>query len=321
MNHNAFTLKSLTAAINAVPFQPTRIAQLGLFQEAGIATLDAAVEEKNGVLSLLDVKPRGGPGNTTGEETRKVRTLRCPHIPASDTVRADEVQGVRAFGSDSTAEVLATRRDEKLMVMRNSIDYTIEAHRVKAIKGVYVDNNGTDTSLFTLFGVTQQTKAIGLSAVASSGIRADMMDVKKKIRTALGGIPWMGVRVLCGDAFWAALLEDMDTKATYLNQAQAAELRGDPTNSFQAFGATWEWYEGTTDATFGDDAYAIPMGVPGMFITRFAPADYEETVNTQGLPYYAKAERMKFGKGYELEAQSNPLNICTLPKGVIKLTI
>ena len=44
-----------------------------------------------------------------------------------------------------------------------------------------------------------------------------------------------------------------------------------------------------------------------------------ETVNTIGLPLYAKQELMRMNKGVELEAQSNPLNLCTKPRAVIKL--
>jgi hypothetical protein len=45
-----------------------------------------------------------------------------------------------------------------------------------------------------------------------------------------------------------------------------------------------------------------------------------ETVNTIGLPYYAKQERIPFDKGVQLELQSNPLHICTKPRAIIKLT-
>jgi hypothetical protein len=321
MNKNLFTLQSLTASILALPFQPTRIAQLGWFGESGINTLDVAIEEKAGQLSLLEVKPRGGPGVQMTANKRTVRTFRVPHIPESATIMADEVQGVRAFGSDNQAEVVQTRINERLAYMKASMDYTMEVHRVAAIKGNYYDVNGNLTSLFTAFDVAQQTKAVGLHATNSSAIRDKMFDVRKKIKAALGGTPYTGLRVLCGDDFWSALLEDKDTKATYLNQQQAAELRGNPTDSFSAFGATWEWYSGTTDATLGSDAYAVPEGVPGLFITRFGPADYMETVNTIGLPYYAKGEPLKMNKGWEIEAQSNPLNLCTRPRAVIKLTI
>ena len=87
-------------------------------------------------------------------------------------------------------------------------------------------------------------------------------------------------------------------------------------------GVSFEEYHGSVggiDFIPDGQAYAIPMGVPGLFTTDFAPADYMETVNTQGLPYYAKQELMRMGKGVELESQSNPITLCTRPEAVIKL--
>jgi len=69
-----------------------------------------------------------------------------------------------------------------------------------------------------------------------------------------------------------------------------------------------------------DDAYLFPMGSPGLFVTYFAPADYVETVNTIGLPRYAKQEAMKMDKGIDIETQTNPLCLCTRPRTVVKLT-
>lgn len=318
---DAFKLQTLIEAITKLPYKPGRIGELGLFQEAGITNVDVAIEESEGVLQLVEARPRGAGGQVVTDKPRKIRSFRVPHLVDRATIRADEVQGVRLFGTDNQAEVIQTRVNERLMTLRANIDYTIEHHRVSAIKGIFYDANGGTSSLFSVFEVTQQTKAMGLSKTNASEIRAKVMDVKKMVRAALGGTTWTGLHVLCGDAFWEALLEDKDVKATYLNQQAANELRGNPSDSFTAFGATWEWYEGTSEVNFGDDAYAIPTGVPGLFITRYAPADYSETVNTIGLPYYAKAEPLKFSRGWELEAQSNPLNICTRPSAIIKLTI
>lgn len=69
-----------------------------------------------------------------------------------------------------------------------------------------------------------------------------------------------------------------------------------------------------------NEAYAVPQGVTDLFISRFAPANYWETVNTIGVPYYAKIEPLEMNKGVNIEAQSNPLNLCTRPAAVIKLT-
>ena len=54
--------------------------------------------------------------------------------------------------------------------------------------------------------------------------------------------------------------------------------------------------------------------------TIYAPADYIETVNTVGLPFYAKQQLMDFDKGVEIETQSNPLCINTRPRTVIRIT-
>jgi hypothetical protein len=58
-----------------------------------------------------------------------------------------------------------------------------------------------------------------------------------------------------------------------------------------------------------------------MFVTHYGPADYVEAANTIGLPYYAKQELLQFGKGVDLEAQSNPISLCTRPRSVVKLTV
>lgn len=317
---DAFSLQSLTAAINKTIYRPGRISEMGIFEEQGITTLDAAIEEQDGVLTLLPVQPRGSNGSPVGAGKRHIRSFRVPHIPEVASIKADEVQGVRAFGSDSNAEVLQTRINERLQTMRNNIDYTIEAHRLSAVKGLFYDANNTQTDLFAEFGVTQQVVAMAL-ATATTNVRDKVLTVLEAIETELDGVPFSGVHVLCGHAFWAAFTDHAKVRDTYLNTQQAAALRGDPRDVFQFGGITWERYRGNSVVNIlTDEAYAIPLGVSGLFLTRFAPADYNETVNTLGLPYYSKAEPMKMGKGWDIEAQSNPLNICTRPSSVIKLT-
>ena len=67
-----------------------------------------------------------------------------------------------------------------------------------------------------------------------------------------------------------------------------------------------------------DEAIFFPMGTTNTFEVVFAPANYVETVNTRGLPVYAKQERMKFDKGIEIETQSNPLPICKRPEVLVR---
>jgi hypothetical protein len=317
---DAFSLTSLTAAINEQAFTPSLISSMGLFQEEGISTLDCAIEFEKGVIHLVPVVPRGAPGYSPTQDKRRVYSFRVPHLPQSQGLMADQVQGVRQFGSEDATETIERRRDKLLAKMRRAIDYTIEAHRLSAIKGLMYDANGGTTDLYTLFGVAQATVAMALPT-ATTKVRQKCLEVIEKVETGLDGIPYTGLEAVCGKDFWKELIDHAAVKDTYLNWQAAAELRGKPTTAFEYGGIVWNRYRGTTDVKVADDdALVAPKGVDEMFITRFAPANYVETVNTDGLPYYAKAELMKMGKGVEIESQSNPLNINTRPLGVIRLT-
>jgi hypothetical protein len=319
---NAFSLQSLTAAINNTVYVPGQISASGLFDEAGISTLTANVESRDGVLELVDPVARNSAPNPLQKEgDRRIVPFVVPHMPQRDTLMADEVQGVRAFGSEDMAEPIIARLNDKIQRMRRNIDYTMEYHRLAAVMGNYIASDGTSTSLFTTFGVTQQTLSMAFNASSSSSARTKATTIHEYIESALDGVPYSGIRVWCSSGFWKALLEDKDAKETYLNWQAAADLRQDPTESFTWQGITWERYRGnSTVAVTADAAYAVPTGVPDLCLTRFAPANYVETVNTIGLPYYAKSKVLDFDKGFQLEAQSNALNICTRPRAIIKLT-
>jgi hypothetical protein len=66
---------------------------------------------------------------------------------------------------------------------------------------------------------------------------------------------------------------------------------------------------------------SFPMGTVDTFSTYFAPADFNETVNTLGQALYAKQEPRKFDRGTDLHTQSNPLPMCHRPGVLVKLTM
>lgn len=316
-----FELASLTASINAIAFKPQRLGQLGIFEEEGITTTAAKVEQLNGALSLVSTAPRGGPGQAVLGDKRKELTFAVPHIPALGGLDADELQGVRMFGSESTLDSVTAARDRLLAKMRAGLELTIEAHRLGAIKGQILDKDGSVLQdLFSAFGVVQNTHAFALPTDATK-VKQKVQEAIIKMENALGGAAYSGVRVLCGAEFFNALANHPNVEKFYLNQPAAMGLTGDPLQAIQFAGVTWERYRGVSGCTVADDeAYLLPMGVPGLFITRYAPANYLETVNTLGIPMYAKAEPRALGKGYDIEAQTNPLNLCTRPQAIVKLT-
>ncbi len=323
-NNDAFSVSSLTAAIQDQPYVPGRVGELGLFEAEGITTTTVQIESNGNTLSLVPSKQRGESGVVVNGEKRKLIPFNTIHLPQRASIGADEIQNVRAFGSETDVEMVQTVVNRRLGKMRKDLDATIEHHKVGAIKGKIMDADGTTVllDLFSAFGITQQTKAMAL-ATATTKVRKLILEVLDMIEDQLGAASWTGVRALCGRTFFKDFVEHELVKDAYARYQDGAALRDDPRSGFEFCGIVWEQYRGAVGATkfiADDEAYVFPEGVPEMFITRFAPADYMETVNTNGLPYYAKQEPKPFNKGIDLEAQSNPICLCTRPKAVIKLT-
>jgi hypothetical protein len=318
---DAFNVASLTDSILKAPYKPGRIGALGLFRERGITTTTVVVEEKNGRLSLIPTSPRGGPASTIGSEKRTARSFVVPHLERDSTIMADEVQNVRAFGSENTQEAVQTLVNERLADLRSMHEVTLEHLRAGAIKGQILDSDGSTIlfNLFTEFGVSQQTEDLDLSA----DVRSQIVAVQRLIEGELGAEPISGFRAFCGDTFFDALVDSEDVKES-LKYQESALLRGDLRSGFQYGGVTWENYRGSVGGVSffpTDEAYVFPEGT-GIFATYFAPADYIETVNTVGLPVYAKqAVDEQFQRWVRIASQSNPLALCLRPRGVVQLTI
>lgn len=330
---NAFSVVSLTDAVNKIPHTPGRAGQVIDWNEQGVNTTSIMLEETNGQLNLVDPTPRGGPGSTLGKDKRDARILAVPHYQVDDAVYAEEVQNVRAFGSESMVESVQTKVNNRLADhVTQNLDPTLEHQRLGALKGVILKGSGgTLYNLFTEFGVTQQDTvymSLAAAATASNGaIRTKCTQIVRSIARSLGGVAFSGVHAFVGDDFWDKLIAAKETRETYQAQEAAALRGGVAFSTFSYGGILWENYRGAIGDVDADDemtamvdaeeAHIFPVGVPGLFRTVFAPADYIETVNTNGLPRYARQHPMANGKGVSLESQMNALSYCTRPRTLI----
>lgn len=324
-NNDAFSVTSLTDRINAMPFVPGQIGQLGLFNSRGISTTSLAIEEKAGVLNLIQSGKRGGPARQHSTGGRKLRSFVTAHLALEDTVLADEVQNVRLFGSQDALQPVQYVVDERLGEMVSAHDATVEYGRVGAIKGQLLDADGTVMyDLFNEFGVSQQTAAFALGT-ATTKVREKCMAAIRKIEGELGAISASGYVGVAGPNFFDKLTGHPTVEKAYEGWAAAETLGADLRGGFRFGGIEWVEYRGSvggTDFIGADEAYIVPRGVPGLFITRFSPADFAETVNTVGLPRYARvAVDPEFGRYIKLHTQSNPISLCTRPRAVVKCTL
>jgi len=326
---DAFSVLSLTDAINKQPFIPGRAGAVAGWNEQGVATTSIMLEEIEGTLQLVNPTPRGGPGSAYDKDKRAGRILAIPHYQVDDGINADEVQNVRAFGQESAVQTIQEMVNMRMgQHVQLKLDPTLEYQRIGAITGIILNGDGSTLyNLFTEFAVSAQSEVdFNLDAGSSTGaVRTKCTGVVRTIAKALGGAPYSGVYGFCSDAFWDALIANIEVRESYLAQQEASQLRAGVAYETLRFGGiTFENYRGgtgTEEATAfiaTDKAYFFPVGVPGLFRTVYAPADYVETVNTIGLPRYAKQYPRQDGKGIIMQAQMNALNYCTRPRALVK---
>lgn len=326
---DGFTIESLTAAINNEPYRPGQVSASGLFEEDGVTTTRISIEERNGKLSLVEPSQRGGPGETTGGDDRRLVPFDIQHYQRDDTVLADEVQNVRAFGTEDQLETIQDRVERRGKRHAQDLTMTLEHQRVGAIKGIVTSKSGaTLHDLYNRFGLSVPA-AVSLELDVDATIVANLFqDVIYSIEDALDE-PYSGIHVFTGRTFHKALWTHKSVRETFLYNGGASVLRQDVPDTFNFAGATWERYKTGAKATADlgspyiadTEARVVVKGVPDLFITRFAPADYEETVNTLGLPFYMKQVRKLNGKGRDIEVQMNAISLCTKPGTLRKLTL
>ncbi|MBR1734623.1 MAG: major capsid protein [Alphaproteobacteria bacterium] len=325
---DAFNMASLTASINLLPNLYGKTEEMNLFPAKSVRTRNISVEERNGVLSLL---PTQVPGGTSTYETHTNRTMRSftiPHIPHDDVILPEEIQGIRAFGSESELEAMANVVTDHLQSMRNKHAITLEYLRMGALKGVILDADGSILyDLYDEFGITPKTVNFALGT-AGTDVKRKCLEVVRYIEDNLRGEFMNGVHCLVSPEFFDVLTSHSKVKEAYERWQEGAALRNDMRAGFTFGGITFEEYRGQATSPDGtvrkfinaNEGHCFPVGTSQTFVTYFAPADFNETVNTLGLPLYAKQCPRKFDRGTELHTQSNPLPMCLRPGVLVKVT-
>lgn len=323
-NDDAFRVTTLSAAISEVPFQPTRLLDLGLFLNDPIETTDAWFELDGDVLRLVKAGERGQPGETIARNKRRAVAFKAKHLKRDDAMMADEVQNARAFGQQSEVETVQGKVLRIGNRHRRDIETTIEFHRMGALKGQILDADGTTVleDLYDKFGVTQITHDMNLDDDTTDLLKT-VVQAKRKSEDVLGAAFIRGWRAFCGDTFFDDFVGHPELKAAYERWKDGEALRTDARAGLSFGGVTWENYRGSVAGqpfVPTNEAILVPEGVPDMFLVHYAPADYMETVNTPGLPFYLKTEPKRMNTGVDIQVQSNPLAINTRPRAVIRLT-
>lgn len=354
----AFAAASLTAAINKIDRIPGHAGRFAFGDDGnadagfvddddepeadpespveGIKTTNVGIEYKNEAITLIQSKERGAPVEKQGRDKSNLIAFTVPHLPSQDTIHADEVQDVRAFGTNEPLSVESLVQSQlRKMVARH--DLTLEHLRLGAVKGVILDANGdVIVDLFESFGIMNSD---GLYAPevfdfdldnwneSFETIRQKCQSVKRFMqRNAKDDrAVTADVMALCGDEFFDKLCEHPSVRRAYDGQQAAIEKLGESfvNSAFEFGGITFINYVGTDDnstvSIAVDEARFFLTGLPGLFKQYNAPAMFIETVNTPGLPLYAKiAGDQRLNQFYEIHTEQNPLPLCLRPKTLVR---
>jgi hypothetical protein len=325
-----YSLAELTQAINILPNLYTRLGQIGLFRFEGVSQRSVIIEQYEGVLNLLPSVPLGGPATVGTREGRSMRSFALPWIPHDDVILPADIQGQPALGVFDGADPLVEVMNRKLTLMRRKHAQTREYMEMNALRGIVKDGAGTTLyNYFTEFGLSQQSVDFVLGT-AGTQVQAKIREVLRKIEVELKGETMSGVLALVSPEFFDKLIGNTSVEDAYkyFSSTGAQPLREDTRRRFPFAGIVFEEYNATVTLSTGStetlvpagEGIAFPMGTLDTFVTYGAPANLIETVNTIGLPMYARQLARPDGSAIEVKTEASILPVTKRPRLAVKIT-
>lgn len=349
---DAFSAVSLTGAVDKMSFTPQLLGSVpGLFVDTPVRTPAIWIEERANAPALIQTTPRSAPPKVRGAEQRDARSFIAKAIGEGSRITADELLGIRAFGSETEEKTLMSEIARRQFLIGADHDLTLENWRLSVVtQAKLLDADG---SMIYDWGAEfgQSTLAPGgtdnpivnwdlLNASPASGaVRQLCNQTGRYIKRALRGVGGVSVQIyaMCGDQFWDALTMHPEVRQTYINWPDAAKLRDDVGqiwDSFRYGSILWFNYRSTDDAQPASGGVtgteATPsVGVPsthasffpsnaGIFQMAYAPPPKFEFLGTPGLKRYSWIVLdEKRDQWADVETFAYPLAVCTMPQALV----
>lgn len=328
-NNSAFSTTSLSGMVEKMDYQPSLLGSLGIFEPEPVRTRNIFVDRIDGGLTLIPTSPDGAPPEVLDGEDRDAVSLKTTRLAKRFTLYAHELDGIRAFGSET--ELMAVQREygRRMARIRGDMELTHEFHRLGALQGILLDADGS-TVIYDYS--TQFNESIPAATsfeldVAGTDVHAICKSISRSmVRSGRGSFTsGTSIHALAGDDFYDALISHPSVEKFYLQQQAANNLReaqGAIFESFRVGGITFHNYRGTDDnstvAIPVAEAKFFPVGARDVFKVAHAPLETLEYVGTPGQSVYAMnvpdRDRNMWTKG---EIYSYPLYVCQQP-GVLR---
>lgn len=324
--NDAFTMASMTSAIDRVPTNPGTLGQLKLFNSHPIRNVVVGIEERAGKLSLIKTSLRGAPVEQGTGKKSKLRYFETTRVAKGDTIQASELQFIRQFDTENQIKQVQAELAMRMTGpdgLLADVDYTKENMRLGAIQGKFMDSDGSVIyDYFDEFSIVANTEIAFNLAVSADGVLRELIqkNVIRPMRQKAQGARYTGVKALCSASFFDALMKNPEVRATFEGIPEQVWLRNTyDGQSFDFGGVEWVEYVGddaNSEVKIADDTCRfIPTGVGnGVFEVVYSPAESFDDIGTLGKDVYAYTlPDEKRNRFVELEVASYPLFMCKRP--------
>ncbi|MGH1417176.1 MAG: major capsid protein [Pelagimonas sp.] len=332
--NDAFRAMELSAAINIIPNQWGLIGEMGIFAPKPIRGIKFSVELQNGVLQLIASSTRGTPLPGQDRRKRKLKDFRTERFGLKSRITADDVDDIRAFGSETELKQVGAEVAERQEDIRGSIDITREFLRSGALQGLVMDADGeTLVDLHAEFGIDKKSVDFTFGS-GSTDLATKCREVTRHIRTNLKGDVMTGVSSLIHPDYTDKLMGHADFKERYKyyqNANGGDPLRDDTSDGFDFGGILWKEYLGEGEIPQEDgstvtrnfvpegEAMFFPIGTRNTFKNFNGSADYMGMVNQPGQPNYSAVfPDIQENRFADVEGMMQTMPMCLRPGVLVR---
>jgi hypothetical protein len=133
---DAFSAVTLTVAVDKLGYAPQYLGTVpGLFNDTPVRTTAVWIEERSNAPALIQTTERAAAPKVRGAEQRTARAFRTKTLDEGSRIMADELQGIRAFGSETEMKTLMSEVARRQQLIKNDMELTKENWRLGVIQG------------------------------------------------------------------------------------------------------------------------------------------------------------------------------------------
>ena len=141
---DAFSAVTLTAAVDKLGYVPQYLGTVpGLFNDTPVRTTAVWIEERSNAPALIQTTEPAAAPKVRGAEQRAARAFRTKTLGEGSRIMADELQGIRAFGSETEMKELMSEVARRQQLIKNDMELTKENWRLGVIQGKLLDAGGS----------------------------------------------------------------------------------------------------------------------------------------------------------------------------------